>query len=847
MKKKVVVIMLAVVVFACSIALAGCSLVKVNEERQAGRVISTVSVDLAEEYGDGVKILGNDWNYTVTLTVTRRELISTVNYAISYYSQLYSQYGYTYDYDLETLLDTSLSSLNSQKYYTIRAMGELLLTAKETGRYDSLYCLTDEYRAKYGKTLVPEGVLTLSERYDAIKTTNDQLESQLETYLTDTASDERDKETSEANDVLYGYYNEGYFVDSVSIAKKTVADDGTVTYSDGLYATSVVDDNDDDTDDLDYTDVYAKIKLVKSGADDVYAYSPISDTALTLAEEDDAAFAGKYVTVKTAVITYSGRVYAEITDDNTNGYDVESFTSPAVEYNLVAPRSVYSSDDDDDTDDDTLDAALRYYTTAQWNDEASYTQAMTDLKTDIFDPSPDSYVDSDHKDAYRQLRNAFSSANIGYTEENPGKDDDNYVNYAYFNGLKYYYDSQFSSAVLSAKEYELSKDQTVSDADITVNYQVLVAKDKANYDGLSYSAQVTQFFDTVESDLTTAYYVPIDALLSTTYEVDPTDKRYEALFTFDTNGDVTGYNSTYVKKSTVNGKDTYTMTYAYANADGTYTINIFYVAHILLSFDNVDGLSDELKSTYSGFTDEQKLLFIKKFVAEIQTCPQLESYLANYDPDDDDKVYGVSEVFDTNEDGSFKYITEAEADSRITSAIDAAYADKDYEALLAAFTTLTEVYNDDSGKLSGSGYRVSAGDMENGWQTDFTATALKIYFGLLNSNKKVTGYTAADDIDLNDLVMKAYSEYGVHYMFISFAPLCNVTLDADGGIGLYTALDITGKTWYATISDSLLSAKKTNNYTEWKASMTEDAINAHTVKNDKNYKNLVKDETKDSD
>ena len=45
-------------------------------------MIATVSVDLVKEYGNGVKVLGDDWNYKVSMDITRRELVITVNYAI---------------------------------------------------------------------------------------------------------------------------------------------------------------------------------------------------------------------------------------------------------------------------------------------------------------------------------------------------------------------------------------------------------------------------------------------------------------------------------------------------------------------------------------------------------------------------------------------------------------------------------------------------------------------------------------------------------------------------------------------------------------------------------------------
>ena len=85
MKKKSLIVLLLAICIVCSIVLSSCSLISVNEERQANRIMATVTVDLVEEYGNEVKVLGNDWDYEVSLDITRRELISTVNYVINYY------------------------------------------------------------------------------------------------------------------------------------------------------------------------------------------------------------------------------------------------------------------------------------------------------------------------------------------------------------------------------------------------------------------------------------------------------------------------------------------------------------------------------------------------------------------------------------------------------------------------------------------------------------------------------------------------------------------------------------------------------------------------------------------
>ena len=846
MKKKGLLLLLICTLFVFSVMLSACSLIKVNEERQANRVIATVSVDLAEKYGNGVKVLGDDWNYKVSMDITRRELVITVNYAINYYMQLYAAYGMTYSYDAETLLESSLKTLKTQKYNTICAMGELLAESKSTGRYDALYCLTEEYQKIYGKTLVPVGVLTIAERYDAVKTVNEQLNTQLEGYIDDSADEERDNEKSEANDKLNGYYGDGYFVSGVTIAKKNA--DGT--FSDGLYATEVIDDGNEETADLDYTKVYAKVKMTKSGSEDVFVYTPIEEEDLTVAEDEEAGTTAKYMTAKQATISYSGRVYAEVTEDNEDGYEVEAFTSDAVKYTLVTPRTSPSADEEEET---SLPESLRYVKTEVWNNENEYTDEMKELKTDIFNPNPETYADNEEKDAYRQLRSSLTSSNIGYISENPGKENvADYKNYIYYNGLAYYYESQFSTAVLSAKQYELGAEITetgVSRQEIEAEYELLVLKDKANYEYLSDEEQVTKFFNalkgstssdssssTAADGLASVYYVPIEALCSVSYEVDPTDKSYEPLFELDGDNNVISYNETYVTEE----DGTYTMKYAYKNTtDGTYTINMIYVTHVLLSFDNVPGLADEYKNASADYTDEEKMVFIKLFAERIKTCPQLESFLAEYDAE---KVYKVSDVFATDENGNLKYQTYEEAEEAINNILTEAFNTGSFEELLNAFIRLTEIYDDDGGKLTDSGYVVSAGDMENGWYEDFTATALNMYFNLLVKEYTPTGYEEADENELlTDRVQDAYSDYGVHKMFISFAPLYHVAIDEVSGIGLYTELNLEGSTRFDEIGESILETKRSKAYTDWIAKMTEEDVNEHSTTNEKYYDWIVKD------
>ena len=824
MKKKSLIVLLLAICIVCSIVLSSCSLISVNEERQANRIMATVTVDLVEEYGNEVKVLGNDWDYEVSLDITRRELISTVNYVINYYSQLYAQYGSAYNYDIEALLESSLDNMITQKYQTIAAMGELLVKANATGRLNALYCNTDEYQAIYGKTLVPEGVLTIAERYEAMSGVNDELQKALDDYIADGTDDEKDRETSEANNEISSLYLEGYFVDSVAIAKKVV-DGETETFADGLYTSEVVDDANEETTDLKAEKVYVKVTLTK-GEDSKVVYVPADATQITTANKEDADFVGKYVTVKTATVSFSGRQYAEVTEENGKGYEVISFTSEAVDYNLVAPRSKVVVDEEED---DVMET-LRYVDKATWLDTANHTEEMKDLVRVMFNTNPEKYADNVEKDAYRQLRNMLAKNSVNFVPENPGEDSVEYVSYKYYNGLKYYYDAEFESAINRAIEHEVTLDVTVDATDVASEYEILVRKDKANYEKLSYKEQVKKFFETIKTDLSSVYYVPVEALANTTYEVDPTNKAYASLFTLDADDNVTAYNTKYVSEK--DGK--YYVSYAHLNDDGSYTIDMFYVAHILLSFDNVDGLSTAVKSIIADFDDEEKIMFIEKMVSFIKTNPQLKSYIDEYD---EEKEYTGADVFGEAE-------TAEQVIVNITAALNEAYAAGDYATYLEAFKVMMTVYNDDSGSLSGSGYLVSAGEMENGWYQDFTDTGLAVYYNLLTKYGKVIG-SGNDSIASGDLTGNAFTDYGQHIMYVCFAPLQNVTVDTYGGIGIDTALDIEGKTWNETIEENLLSTAKTNKYNTWKSDISEETVESHTVRNEKNYNSLI-DELKDA-
>ena len=90
-------------------------------------------------------------------------------------------------------------------------------------------------------------------------------------------------------------------------------------------------------------------------------------------------------------------------------------------------------------------------------------------------------------------------------------------------------------------------------------------------------------------------------------------------------------------------------------------------------------------------------------------------------------------------------------------------------------------------------------------------------------------------------------------MMVTLAPyykvrLVEMTIDGEKcyALPMTTKLNLAGDTEAATIRKSLEEAKSSSLYSEWQASFDDDVIDGATVKNEKNYKQLVKDIKKES-
>ncbi len=883
MKKKSLIVLLLLVVMISAIALSGCSLVKLNESRQANRIMATVSQKL--ELNDVAKDMLNEigiTDYNISIDINRRELITSTNYTINRMNQLYqSYYNQSYSYDYETVMSDTLDSLIANKYYVIQAIQYRLNNCTEQ-QLKSMYMFAnpDEYNAYYDHKISAEGVLTIAERYSAMGTVNESLQSLLDGYVENEEEDLRNDRISAADNKISEFYAQGYFVNKVYIGKeadvtendntdqiyKNVAEEGILVFTenkekfvDGLYKEDFVvasgDSSDEKYTEVEYEKVYALIELKKDN-DVVIVPRPVSSAVLSLEKKEDAAFIGKYFQTRTATITYTGRVAA----DNEDGYTSEEFSSEGVDYTVAFPRSALTekAEEVDYLEKDEI----RYAQKATWDKflghydsekkelktETEAYAALTDEEKEIFAGMAELYcelfattyngTDKNVKDGYRQLRETLASANIGYVSEKPeDKNSDEYKNFVSYSGLFVYYNDQFMSVLLDAVKYEMGAKVAATDEEIRTAYVAKVLQDKAAYDSLSYAEQLEKFFysdSSTKSDLTSVFYIPKEAL-ETEYEIDPTDKAYKPLFNEDgtvkdsVKMDENGIG--YVKEK--DGK--FYMPYLIKNGDRTYTINTFYVAHILFNFENVEKLSSMLDGDkidgYMDLDEDKKLQLYTELAAYIETNKQVAK-----DGTLQEDVTEIKDLFELNEDGSLVMESVKNILNRFETEVIVGLTTR--EEILEKFEEYTVMYNDDGGKMKDPGYMIIAGDVSDNLIADFSNVSKEIYFTMVAAGKDPS----------SEAVLKcAYGPYGTHYIMITLTPFYHFQMIevADGVYALAdtTVLNLEGDTQYELIKESLETAKTSSAYSAWQAEFTDDDINSNTVRNEKNYKKLVKDIT----
>lgn len=762
MKKKLIALTV-LVVLVVSVALTGCTFIKVNNERKANEIMATVSID--------------NNGQTLSLEVTRNELLSYVNYIIN----LYNNYGLSYD--AKTLVSQGLDSLINQKYLILQGM--VYLSGIE-GRKEAMYANTDEYKNIYGDKLTPEGVLTVAERFASVKSTNESFVSDIESYIDDYNNEQRELAITNAKEELNARYKDGYTVKENGVIVAHETEDG---YADGLYRTSFVaaassssssSSSSTTAVETDYTKIVLKIILEKSGSADAVVYLPVSSTAVTTEEDSDATFVSNYVTSKICKVTYD--------EPQTKEGEETAYLTHTAEANftLVTPRTTYvGPEENDETDLINGDVKNRYATLAEFMTAAA-SEEDSDLKTaykdgQLFVHTKTAYESDAEKDAYRQFREAKKNMNINFTAETDT-----------YNGLGYYYLSSFESAVLSAVQHELKKaaltSSPITDEQLQAQYKVFIEKQKEEYSILDNKAQIEKFASTVKSDLTSAYYVPIDALLAETFE----------------------YNGN-------------TYNYATDNGDGTYTINMFYIAHILFKWS--PDVSAAMERYILDRKDEEVKDVKTLFVEQLKTNKSKLTYATA-----DEETQKLEDAFFLKEDGTIEEFSVLDVLVEMKTRMEEEGADA-----LAIFQEYMTFFNDDGGTMNSKlGYFIPFGDIAHGYDgDDFPNMARDLYLSYLAEGKDPAKGTKVSDY--------AFTSYGLHIEYISFAPFYKVALDENNGLGIDKALDLDGSTFADTIKDSLESKVASTEYTNWSKEYTSEKALENATKNDKKMKSLLKD------
>lgn len=792
MKKKLLVPVLLLTLI-CGVLFSSCTFIKENNERVASSVVSTISYQY-----DGNS---NFPSQNLTLDITRTELLNYVNYIIYLYSQ------YQMDYDINDLLEEGLTSLRSQKYQMLQAM-EYLMNNSSPQRVAAMYYFTDEYKAIYGEKITCEGLLTIAERYQAISDTNESFYESIDGYIEDYESENRELTLSTAKEILTGLYSDGYTVreeDGVAVAHMVDedAENDTDKYADGLYQLLI----NSDYDDIDYNKIYAKITLVKDGKDDVVVYYPATESMVTLADDEDTNNNPR-LTNRTMTLSYQEPTTETVAVKDDDGEDTTETTKTYITHDVVAdyikfaPRTAIEKDDNGDVVEETIDYLdgedykYRYVTSFTTDDEKEFVE-----KGQIFNINPQNLTAAE-KDAYRQFRQSKKSQYIGFDESD-----------TVYNGLKYFYQTNFQSAILTAVQYEIGisayDSDPITDDDVTQQFRNLAQKQKEEYDLLSNKEQVAKFAKTIGTNLETCYYIPLNALLNTTYTYTDADGNEQE------------------------------KAYAVENADGTYTIDMFYIAHILFKFDsNFQSIMDRATA---NLTDDKA---IKQAKLDLIMSGLLDTNISSLDypeitGEDLKDAYEIildndnNPVLDENGQQQLKSIKVSEAYNQLMTALSAAATDADKLEIFKEYMTK---YNDDSGSLSSNiGYFIGMGDIEHSYDgEDFPDAAKSIYIDFLK------------DGSIDDYTKVSFTSYGLHVEAISFTPFDHVAIN-DLGSGLYTmsidkALDLTGEnTFDTTLRQSLISTLKTKAYSTWTSSITNDEAEAHSTVNKKVLKAIKKD------
>lgn len=791
MKKKLIILIILLALIS-SMVFTSCTFIKENKERVSNAIITTVYYDYE----------GNQYfpKQKLSLTVTRSELISYINYILYLYN------NYNMQYDVNEVFDSSIESLVTQKYQILNGMAYLMDNCTEERR-KSMYYFTDEYKSFYGTEIMPEGLLTIAERYSSIASSNESFNSSVDGFVEEYYEELRELGITTVKENLMAKYNAGYSVAKENgVVISRLNEDGK-TYSEGLYIDQLPSGEDIK---LDYKKVFLKITLVKSGEDNAILYLPVGKDDIASIDDEENKSTNVHFTNKIASIDYEEPVKTTKTvKDEKTGKDkteeVISYTTHTAkaEYKMFTPRTALAKEEEENKDE-TLNQ-FRYYVSFDLNDEK---QKEFYEKGQIFEISP-SNLDDAHKEAYRQFRESKKNAYIGFDEKD-----------AQFNGLGYYYNSSFESAILTGVQYELKQraleKDPVSNEDIDEQYAILARKQKEEYDILmSYKDRLDKFAELIATDLTKCYYIPLDALIALSYKY----KDSEGI--------------------------EHERNYATKNDDGSYTIDIFYITHILFKFD--EDIKNVIERYVQDITEDaekkSKKLDLILSVGLLNTNKSKEDYSEKGGDDVSDAYYVILDNEGNpillNEEGKplsveDRLLSEKVKDVFIELENEISAAATDSEKL-EIFKKYMVWYNDDGGKMSSDlGYIVGMGDIKHNYDgNDFPDTAKAIYIDLIQ------------DGVINNYLGKAFTSYGLHIEMLSFLPFYKINL-TDLGNGLWVMgadakLDLKDSTFRQNLQKSIEDTINTNTYSDWTKSITKEEAAEHSTRNQKKINKLAKE------
>lgn len=400
MKKIKLLILIVAFALLISIALSGCTFFKVNEDREANQTFATVNY--------------KDWS----MTVTQNEVIDLFN---NYYAQ-YVSYGYL---DLETAINYSLESKIQSKLLVMKAM-EYLSNPNN---------LSEERKAVVNVSSVksPLDVLTPNEKAYVIETTNESVQSAIDSYIDTVKTEYYDKAVATTSMENIKKDEEGnYMVEIVELdlsdIDKIIAGEYVVAATPKyLKSEYYVDES------LQTENIGARITYT----DDTTAVMPLKSSML-------GAIGGYSSTDKTAFDTageQSFTVTLPIIEYDADNEKVTTDTAFTHSYEVVELRDQKAEDEEEDEDE----IADRY--AAQAREAAPYDLNKT----------PANAIE---KEAIRRLKSNFASS---------------YKDYDYF------YNSTVESVVLSTVKLEIQNNAekafSVSENSIQKRYELLLEKD----------------------------------------------------------------------------------------------------------------------------------------------------------------------------------------------------------------------------------------------------------------------------------------------------------------------------------------------------------------------------------